>query len=171
VRIHLTLVLIAIVVLALAPPLLSGSSTDPETMINHARSVILGKDASRDAMLDALVEILDATLLVLPETGYAAEFRSRIEAVRKLLGDGALFSDKVRQYLALAYKLVTGGKAWQLPQELRGPYREADIMEQARKVGGRLIDSALAERRAGRSEQSVRHLLEIVLMVITPVEA
>jgi len=141
VRIHLPLVLIAIVVLALAPPLLSGSSTDPETMINHARSVILGKDASRDAMLDALVEILDATLLVLPETGYKAEFQSRIEAVRKLLGDGALFSDKVRQYLALAYKLVTGGKAWQLPQELRGPYREADIMEQARKVGARLIDS------------------------------
>ena len=165
------LALAALACLVLAPPLLRGSSTDPETMINHARSVILGPEASRDAMLDALVETLDATLLVLPETNYAGEFRSRIGTVKMMLKDGALFSDKVHQYLGLAYKLVTGGKTWRLPQELKGPYREADMMEQARKVGGRLIDSALAERRAGRNEQCIRHLLEVVLMVITPVEA
>lgn len=166
-----TLILVALMCLVIAPPMLRGASTDPETMITHARSVILGPQGSRDAMLDALVELLDATLLVLPETSYAGEFRSRIEAVRKLLGDGALFSDKVRQYLGLTYKLVTGGKAWQIPQEMQGPYREADTMEQARKAGGRLFDSALAERKAGRNEQCVRYLLEVVLMVITPVEA
>lgn len=166
-----TPVLVALMCLVLAPPLLRGSSAAPETLINHARSVILGREASRDAMLNALVDILDATLLVLPETNYAGEFRSRIDTVKKLLKDGALFSDKVHQYLGLAYRLVTGGKTWRLPQELKGPYREADMMEQARKVGGTLIDSALAERRAGRNEQCVRYLLEVVLMVITPVEA
>jgi len=44
-------------------------------------------------------------------------------------------------------------------------------MEQAKKVAQRLIDSAPAERKAGRNEQSVRYLLEFVLMIITPVQA
>lgn len=166
-----TIILATVMGLVIAPSLLRGSGTGPEAMVTHARSVVLGPGGSRDAMLNALVEILDAALVVLPETSYSREFRSRLDAVRTLLKDGALFSDKIHQYLGLAYKLVTDGQAWQLPQELKGPYRQADITEQARKVGGRLFDSALAEMRAGRHEQCLRYLLEIVLMVVTPVEA
>jgi len=44
-------------------------------------------------------------------------------------------------------------------------------MGQAKRVCQKLIDSAIVEWKAGRNEQSVRYLLEFVLMVITPVEA
>ena len=170
-KIRTTTVLIALAPLVLASSLLQASDTRPEAMISHARSVMLGPDAPRDAIIGALVEVLDATLLILPNTEYAGEFKSRMTTVRQMLVEGALFSDKVHQYLGLAYKLVAGGKAWQIPEELKAPYREADMMEQAKKVSGKLIDSALAERKAGRNEQSVRFLLEFVLMVLTPVEA
>jgi hypothetical protein len=118
-----------------------------------------------------LIEVLDASLLILPEKDYSKEFGSRIETVKKMFGDGSLFSDKSRQYLGLAYKLTSGGKAWQIPEELKSPYREKDMMEQGKKVCLRLIDSALAERKAGRNEEAVRRLLEFVIMVVTPIEA
>jgi hypothetical protein len=82
-----------------------------------------------------------------------------------------LFSDKAKQYLELAYNLLTGGKSWQIPEELASPYLGKDSLEQAKKVCQKLIDSAIAERQAGRDESSVRYLLEFVLLVITPIQA
>src|SRR4030042_7173349 len=96
---------------------------------------------------------------------------SRIEVPKKMFEERSPFNNKSRQYLGLAYRLVTGGKVWQVPEELTSVYREKDIMAQAKKLCQKLIDSALAERKAGRNEQSVRYLLEFVLMVITPVQA
>jgi hypothetical protein len=88
-----------------------------------------------------------------------------------MFSERSLFNDKSRQYLGLAYRLVTGGKIWQIPEELTSAYREKDIMEQAKKICQKLIESALAERKAGHDELAVRYLLEFVLMVITPVQA
>jgi hypothetical protein len=168
---RLTIALIGVALLIAAAPALQGSETGPEGMIGRARTVILSPEASRDAITEALVEVLEASLLILPKTDYAEEFKSRVETVQKMFEDKALFSDKARQYLGLAYKMVSGGKSWQVPEELASAYRGKDIMEQAKKVCVRLVDSALAERKAGRNEQAVRDLLGFVLMVITPIEA
>jgi hypothetical protein len=165
------IILITLGLLVSTAPALRGSQKDAESMIRHAASVIMTPDFSRDAILDALVEVLDASLLILPRTDYAEEFESRIEGARKTFVDRLLFSDKAHQYLGLAYRLVTGGKSWQIPEELASPYRGKDSLEQAKKVCQKLLDSALAERQAGRNEESVRYLLEFVLMVITPVQA
>ncbi len=54
------------------------------------------------------------------------------------------------QYLSLAYRLVPAGKKWQFPEEISGAYKEKDIMEQAKNVGQKLIDSALGELKAGQ---------------------
>ena len=139
-------------------------------MIAHANSVILDRSSSSSATKSALIEILDATLLILPKTESTAECRSRIEGARREFDEKSLFTDKGHQYLSLAYRLVTNGKQWQIPEELSGAYRAKDIMAQAQAVGKKLIDSALGELKAGHSQESVRYLLEYVLMVITPVE-
>jgi len=143
----------------------------PEAMILSARSVVLTPQFSQEAITKALIEVLDASLLILPDTDYSKEFGSRIAAVKMMFGEGALFTDKGRQYLGLAYKLASGGKAWQTPEELKGAYREKDIMEQAKTACLKLLDSALAERKAGRDEEAVRHLIGFVILVVTPVEA
>jgi hypothetical protein len=165
--------MIAIIALALlATPYLVSSGEKPEDMINRAYAVIMTPPMpSTEVVSESLAEILDASVLILPKTDYSEEYRSRIEGAKKMIVETTLFSDKAHQYLGLAYKLVTGGKAWKIPEELTSAYREADIMAQAMKICQKLIDSALAERKAGRNEQAVRYLLEFVLMVITPIEA
>jgi hypothetical protein len=150
---------------------LQSPRTTPEAMILRARATVLTPHFSRDDITKALIDVLDATLLILPESEDAKEIRSRVEVARKMLDEKALFSDKARQYLGLAYKLANGGKVWQLPEELKSPSREKDIMETANKVCLHLIDSGLAERKAGRNGQAVLRLLEFVIMVITPIQA
>lgn len=168
---HAMFVLAVLGLLLPASSSLQNPGKSPEAMILGARATFMAPHFSRDEITKALTDVLDATLLILPESGDFQEIRSRVEIARKMFGEKELFSDKARQYLGLAYKLANGGRAWQLPEELKTPYREKNIMEQAKRVCANLIDSSLAERKAGRNDMAVLRLLEFVIMVITPVEA
>ena len=166
-----TVALIGLGLLLAATPVLAVPEDSLEAKIGRARAVVLGPEGSREAITKALVDVLDATLLILPKTDYAGEFRSRVDTVKTMFEDGALFEDKARQYLGLAYKMVSGGKPWEVPEELKSAYREAAIMERAKKICAALLDSSLAEHKAGRRESAVRDLISFVIFVITPVEA
>lgn len=168
---RVSVAVIAAAVLLAGDAVLEARETGPEALIGKARAVTLSPHFSREEITQALVGVLDATLLVLPPTSYAAEFKGRIETVRKMMGEGVLLEDKVRQYLGLAYKLASGGKAWAVPEELASAYREAEIMDRAKKLCVALLDRALAAIEAGRREEAVRDLVGFVLFVVTPVEA
>lgn len=163
------LVGIAALLATVPAPLAAGD--DFETAVGRVRSVFWKPDFSREEVTQALGEALDATLMILPASDHAAEVRSRIETVRKMFADGALLEDKIRQYLGLAYKMISGGQSWEIPAELKSAYREADIAAQAKKICGALLDSSLAEHKAGRNEEAARDLISFVIFVVTPVEA
>jgi hypothetical protein len=165
------LALIGIAALLAAAPAPLAAGDDFEATVGRVRSVFWKPDFSREEVTRALGEALDAALLALPASDHAAEVRSRIETVQKMFAGGAIFEDKVRQYLGLAYRMVAGGKTWEIPEELKSAYREADIMARAKKICGALLDSSLAEHKAGRDEAAVRDLLSFVIFVVTPVEA
>jgi len=168
---RITIVLITLGILLSAIPVLRCSETEAGAMVSHAYSVIMTPNTSTDAIMKALMEILDASVLILPKTDYSDEYRSRIEVAKKTFVERSMLNEKARQYVGLAYRLVNGGKVWQMPEEMTSAYREKDIMAQAGKISQKLVDSALSELKAGRNEQSVRYLLEFVLMVITPIQA
>jgi hypothetical protein len=170
-KLRTTITLIALGFLVFGAPALRCSETKAEEMINRAYSVFMTPEASTETIMKALTEILDAAFLILPKTDYTEEYKSRIEVAKKMFAERSLFNEKSHQYLGLAYRLVSGGKVWQVPEELTSVYHEKDIMAQAKKICQKLIDSALAELKAGRNERSVRYLLEFVLMVITPIQA
>jgi hypothetical protein len=167
----LTILLIGSAFLLAALPVLRAEETPPEVLIGRARAVALSPHFSREEITQALVDTLDASLLILPQVDYTAEFKSRIGTVRDMLTKGALLEDKIRQYLGLSYKLVSGGQAWAVPEELKSTYREAEIMDRAKKICVALLDASLADLKAGRSEAAVRDLVSFVLFVVTPVEA
>jgi hypothetical protein len=170
-NIRLTVTLVGLGLFLAAIPVLAVPEDAAEAKIGRARNVLMTPDAGREAIAKALAEVLDASLLILPKTDYAEEFRSRVGTVKKMFDDGALFEDKARQYLGLAYKMVSGGKSWEVPAELKSSYREVDIMERGKRICAALLDSALAEHEAGRRESAVRDLISFVIFVITPVEA
>jgi len=157
--------------LILGAALAFGGSTKPEVLIDRAFKVFASPGAPRETILDALIGVLDASVLILPGTDYAEEFRARIEAVKAIYASGQLFSDKARQYLGLSYKLVSGGRSWKIPEELVAGSGTTDITVRAWEVCRNLLESARAERSAGRNVKAVRDLLAFVIMVITPIEA
>jgi len=168
---HQMIAVAGLAFLMTAVPVLRGSQTDPEALIIRARAVVLIPGPPDGAITKALVDALDASLLIMPKTDYAEELRSRIESVKKMFSEGAMLSKKGYQELALAYKLTTDGRAWQIPAELKasGPGKKG--IEKAVEICAGLLDSALAEHKAGRNEQAVSDLLDFVILVVTPIEA
>ncbi len=155
-------------------PALSPARTqeaDPEAMIQGIREIVMKPEFSEKEITQALIKALDVSLLLFPRSADSEEFASRIGTVKKIFAEQSIVGDKARQYLGLAYKLASGGKAWQMPEEMKPLYREKDIMAQAKKVCAGLLDSALAERKAGQDLEAVKNLIGFVIMVVTPVEA
>jgi hypothetical protein len=164
------LALVGFAVLLAAVPALRCEEPGPEALIARARAVVLTPDPGREAITKALVDVLSASLQILPQQDRTKECRSRIEEAKKTLVQGELFSDKAYEDLGLAYKAVSGGKAWKIPEELTAAGEGAKGIEQATKICAKLLDSALAAHKAGRSEESVRDLLGMVILVVTPIE-
>ncbi|MEN6559540.1 MAG: hypothetical protein ABFD52_02035 [Acidobacteriota bacterium] len=165
-----TSVLIAIIALLAAIPAAGSAQTGPEALIARARSVVMTPDPGREAITRALVDALDASLLILPRTDQAGGTRSRIEGVKKIVEADGLFSDEAYRDLGLAYGSVSGGTAWTIPEELKSVKEPAKGIDLAVKICGRLLDSALAAHKAGRSQEAVRDLLGMVILVVTPIE-
>ena len=168
---HLMIALIGIALLLAAVPALRGEEAGPEALIARARAVVLSPHFSREAINGALLDVLDASLLILPRTDRTKECRSRIEEAKKPIVQGELFSEKAYGDLGLAYKSVSGGTAWKIPEELTAAGAGSKGIEQATKICDKLLDSALAAHKAGRSEESVRDLLDMVILIVTPIEA
>lgn len=168
---HLMIALIGIALLLAAVPALRGEEAGPEALIARARAVVLSPHFSREAINGALLDVLDASLLILPRTDRTKECRSRIEEAKKPIVQGELFSEKAYGDLGLAYKSVSGGTAWKIPEELTAAGAGSKGIEQATKICANLLDSALAAHKAGRSEESVRDLLGMVILIVTPIEA
>ncbi len=168
---RIAIILVALGFLVFAVPFLPGQETEPDMLIQRASSAIFGPAATPETLLKALTGLLDAAIMILPLMDDSIEIKHRIDVAKKMMVERGMLNDKARQYLSFAYKLITGGKAWKAPEELTSLYREKEIMELSGKIGRKLIESALAERKAGRNKDSVRCLLEFVLLVVTPIEA
>ena len=167
---YLTIALIASAAVMAAAPAIRSSQDKPEAMIEHARQALGTPQPATEAITKALVDALSASLLILPKTDYAEEYKSRIEGVRKMVKDGAMLSKEAYQDLGTAYKLVSGGKAWEIPAELKAAGSDKKGVDKATEICGKLLDAALAERKAGRDDEAVRDLLSFVILVVTPME-
>ena len=111
-----------------------------------------------------------ATLERLPHsTAGAGVTRPEILCAKDLLQRDSIFNDKARQYLSFAYRMMTNGKKYETPKELEVFVIPTEAQEKAQKYAKKLMDEALAALAKGNKGETARLLLEIVLMVVTPV--
>ena len=162
---------LGIALLAAVIPLPGSEEASPEALIARVRAVLQTPHPPEHGLAKALGDALDAALLILPKAGYEAEFRSLVGGARKAIAEGGMLSDGVYGDLLKSYRLVSGGKDWTVPAELKAAGDPDKGIELAVKICVKLLDSALAAHKAGRAEEAARDLLGLVILVVTPIEA
>lgn len=170
-KIRIAVMAVLLAALAFSAPLAPAAKADVETAVRNARAVLTADHFSKEEITKVLAEALEACLAIVPAGEDAAEFKSRIGTARTMIGNQELFSDKVRQYIGLSYKLMSGGPSWEIPKEITAAAKPKDGIKLASKICLELVDSALAEWKAGRNQKAIVRLLSFVLLVITPIQA
>lgn len=148
------------------------SSQDTEARIKEASSIFLGSaDASitKAKIVRALVELLDVTASLTQESQYNTDIKYRIDVAKEIFKKESIFDDKARQYLSFAYRMLTDGKKYEKPKELDEFVTPGEAQEKARKYAIELVDKALARLEDGNELETARLLLELVLMIVTPI--
>lgn len=165
------LVIVVASLLALAPGGISGSR-DPGARIKEASGVILGtadSSITTASVVDALVGLLDVTESLTRESRYGAEIEYRIDVARDLFQEDSIFNRKARQYLCFAYRMLTDGKRYEGPKELEEFVTPAEARERARQHARKLVAEALTRLEEEDEVGAAKSLLELVLMIVTPV--
>ena len=121
-----------------------------------------------ETIVDSLLELMDLSAAITPDNQYKEEIVSRIGVAKDLIKDGSIFDDKARQYLSFAYRMMTDGRKYQMPQELDEFVTAAELQEKTLRYVERLVTQSLQSLEDGERQNTARLLLEIVLLTITP---
>jgi hypothetical protein len=144
---------------------------DVKDRITSATNTLTGRQDSPPTMetiVAAVVELLDLSAGVTPDNQYKSEIQNRIVVARDRIKDLSLFDDKARQYLSFAYRMMTDGRKYEMPEELDEFVTPAELQEKTLRYMDRLVTRSLEALEGGNRQDTARLLLEIVRMTITP---
>ena len=144
---------------------------DTKTKIFEASEVLFNPNASptKDKILDSLFQLLDVAASITTASEYKEDIKYRVDVAKELFKDDSLFNEKARQYLSFAYRMMTNGQKYQKPEELDVFVTPAEAQEKAMKYAKKLVEKALSELEDGNPGETAKILLELVLMVVTPI--
>jgi len=131
--------------------------------IQKASALLLDSEKSEDKNqgMRLLVEAVD---LAAAGGSFPAGFQDEVRGALEIFRQGSIFDPQAGDKLRKAYTLLNAGKSFQIPAEVSS-------IDQAVEYGRAQIQSALIQVKAGKNADAVKPLLEVVLMVITPMEA
>jgi hypothetical protein len=141
---------------------------DPKAVIIEAANALFKPPASQEILVDSLTQLLDVAVFLTSGSLHKDEITRHIEIAKDLIRDSSLFNEKARQYISLAYRMITNGQKYQRPAELDEFVTPKEAQQKAMKYAKNLIEKSLSELEAGHKEGAAIPLLELVIMVITP---
>jgi hypothetical protein len=144
----------------------AGNSSGPDALaekIQKASSLLLGSDKSADKEQGFLL-LVESIDLAAAGGGFPAGFQGEIRGALDLCRQGSILDQEAGEKLRKAYALLTEGRSFQMPAEISS-------IDQAVEYGRTQIKSALDKVNAGKNADAVKPLLEVILMVITPMVA
>ena len=145
---------------------------DPKEEIKDASRIFFGPadpSVTSAKIREALLRLMDIAVTLSQESKYGPDIKNRVDIAKDLFEKDSIFNDKGRQYLSFAYRMMTEGKKYEKPQDLDEFVTPAEAQEKARKYGQRLVDDALAALDQGKRGEAAKRILELVLMIVTPV--
>ena len=142
---------------------------DIESQITKASDKLFAPATSKEQMVDSLIELLDITLSLTASSKYRDEIKHHLDVAKDLFKNSSIVNDKARQYVSLSYRMVTEGMKYQKPAELDEFITPSEAQEKALKYAKKLIDDARTNARRGDEGSTAKLILELVLLVITPI--
>jgi len=134
-----------------------------EEKIQKASSLLLDSEKSEDKNQGFLL-FVEAIDLAAAGGSFPAGFQAEIRGALEIFRRGSILDQQAGDKLRKAYTLLNAGQPFQMPAEVSS-------ITLAVEYGRTQIRSALDRVKASKNADAVKPLLEVILMVITPMDA
>jgi len=154
------------------PSGIAPGAQDPKAGIKEASRIFFGPadpSVTSAKIRAALLRLMDIAVVLSQGSKYSAEIKDRVNIAKDLFEKDSIFNDKARQYLSFAYRMMTEGKKYERPKDLDEFVTPAEAQEKARKYAQKLVEDALSALDQGKKGEAAKRILELVLMIVTPV--
>jgi geranylgeranyl pyrophosphate synthase len=143
---------------------------DIEARIIKVTKEFFGPTPTKEKLISSLVELLEITNALTASSQYAKEIKHHIDVAKDLFKNTSIFNEKARQYLKLAYRMVTEGKKFQEPAELEEFITPSEAIEKSKKYIKNLVNEACASVKQCDKNNAARLLLEVVILIVSPMK-
>jgi hypothetical protein len=133
-----------------------------ETKIDAAMSHFFGPATPGADTKKGFLYLIDAIEMAAPHSGFGEEFTSKIKEANVLFKSTSIFNEEGVAFLHEGYTIVNSGKDFEMPQEISG-------IEDARDYARKQVLSAKKHLKKSDFDTSVKLLMEVAAMVVTPV--
>lgn len=106
--------------------------------------------------------LIEAIEMTAPETEFPAEFGKKISKAKKLFDSTSILNQEGISLIKDSYVLAHSGKEFQMPDNISS-------IKQAKEYARKRIEEARKYLKQGESSDCAKILLEIALMIVTPI--
>jgi hypothetical protein len=117
-----------------------------------------GKDGK--TMVTLLIGVITEAA---PETGFPPEFAENMEKAKEISDSTSVLNQDSIAYLHKAYRLINSGNDFEFPSSIK------EIQDAVNYIKGELA-TAREKLKSGQTDACIEILLEVTLMIVTPVQ-
>lgn len=143
-----------------------GQTVDIETIdakIDEAMSHFFGPATPGASSEKGFICLIDAIEMAAPHTGFGEDFADKVKEANTLFKSTSIFNKDGIAFLHEDYIAINSGKDFVMPRELSSI---EDVRDYARKQ----VISAKKYLKEGDFDESVKLLVEVAVMIVTPME-
>ena len=139
------------------------AQTDIDAKIKHIASYLDKPEGPGSDGKIMVTLLLEAILQAAPDTGFPPEFAENMEKAKEISDSTSVLNPDGIVYLHKAYQLINAGNDFQMPSSIR------EIQDAVNQIK---MDLATARKKlkSGQTDACVKGLLEVALMIVTPVQ-
>lgn len=152
---------IAVACTLLAVQMVGADWAEVDEKIKEAES-LLGKRSEEGSEAEKAFKLMmEAIALASPGTSYPSEFGQNIDKAKALFEAKSIVNPDGVAHLRKAYRQIHEGKNFEMPSQISS-------IEDAVQYGMEQLAAARKDLKAGKADECIRKLVEITVMVVTP---
>jgi hypothetical protein len=133
-----------------------------DTKITMVYDNLLGDNPPGSNCQEGFKALMEAIVLMLPQVKYSEKVNNQIITAANLFKKTSLFNPDAMQLLKDAYRSINEGKDFHMP--------EISSIQEAVEYARKWVKMSQENLKLGKTDQAVKRLLDIAIMVITPVK-
>ena len=135
-----------------------------DARIKMAADILLVPPDRQGDVKKGFIFLMEAIAMSAPDTKFPSEFGTKIVAAKQIFESQSIVEVKGATLLRSAWQLINAGKEFQMPASVSN-------LNQAVEHCRKRIESARTSLKQGKIDDCSRALLEVAIMIVTPMVA